>query len=115
MCVYAHAHVCASVWLSAVSDPGEESAVLARSLVLQWGPAQLQAAPQAAPGTALHTSSVTLDGTGLTRYSGKNDSEKALRTMPGGSAQGVLAAANKLSFVFCSCWIRQRPHPADTC
>lgn len=63
MCV--HARECASVWLSAVSDP----AVLVGSLVLQWGPAQLQAAPQAAPGTALNTFSVTLDGTGLTRDS----------------------------------------------
>lgn len=98
--VHAHAHQCASVWLSAISDPGEESAVLAGSLVLQWGPAQLQAAPQAAPGTALYTSSVTLDGTGLTRDSGKNGTEKALRTMPGGSAQGVLAAANNLALYF---------------
>lgn len=64
------------------------------------GPAQLQAAPQAAPGTALYTSSVTLDGTGLTRDSGKNDTEKALRTVPGGSAQGVRAAANNLALSF---------------
>lgn len=100
MCVHAHAHECASVWLSAISDPGEESAVLVGSLVLQWGPAQLQAAPQAAPGTALHTFSVTLGGTGLTRDSGKNGTEKAPRTVPGGSAQGVLAAANNLALPF---------------
>lgn len=78
------------------------------------GAAQLQAAPQAAPGTALHTFSVTPDETGLTRDSGKNDREKALRTVPGGSAQGGLVAANSLALPFATAGsdsghIQQRP------